>query len=157
LPSAFDQATPSPRFPDPIRLEQGSRIAGLAVGKLFPWYFAIQTACALVALGSGLVLARFARPATRLETFRLVVLVLGLLSVLAGWGLERYVEELRVERNGTTDAVLQQPDSAAGMIAAAESARARFGAWHGVSLLVNFAALGLAGLGLALAGHLAKG
>ena len=61
---------------------------------------------------------------------------------------------LRVPRNELTDAVLQSPAPTAGQVEKAREARATFGKWHGISLLVNFAALGLALLGTVLAAHL---
>ena len=48
LPDVYAKGRPSDQFPDPLRREQGSRAAGAAVGPLFPWYYGIQTGCAVV-------------------------------------------------------------------------------------------------------------
>jgi outer membrane protein assembly factor BamB len=45
---------PSPKFPDPLRKEQGTRAAGHAISPLFDWYFIIQAVCAVVALVTAL-------------------------------------------------------------------------------------------------------
>jgi hypothetical protein len=81
---------------------------------------------------------------------RIATCVVGLAVVLAGWGLERVVHDLRVPRNEKTDAALSQPSGPA--LEAARAARAAFGMWHGISLLANFAALAASGT---LAGLLA--
>src|SRR5262245_24779972 len=58
LPPLYAKA-PSPKdLPDPLRLEQGSRAAGAAVGAVFPVYYAVQAGCAAVALVTALLLAR---------------------------------------------------------------------------------------------------
>src|SRR5205807_9190951 len=49
-PADLERPRPSERFPEPLRKEQGSRIAGVAVGALFPWYYGIQAAGAALAL-----------------------------------------------------------------------------------------------------------
>jgi hypothetical protein len=150
MPPELGREPPSPRFPDPLRLEQGSRLAGVAVGAIFPWYYGIQTGCAVAALLTAIVL----RTRGRLSNVRLIVLALGLLFVLIGWGLERYVEGLREPRNTALDEVLSTDKPTPELIRTAEEARAAFGMWHGISLLDNFTVLALAGVGLALAAHL---
>jgi hypothetical protein len=134
------------------RAEQGSRLGGVAVGAIFPVYFGLQAGCAALAVLTGLGLA--CALGGRLATVRLVVCVLGLLAVLAGWWLEHRVSELREPRNELTDIVLTTPSPTAEQIEQALESRAAFGRWHGISLLVNFATLALALLATALAGHL---
>src|SRR5262245_23763324 len=58
LPAAFDQPSPGEGFPEPLRLEQGTRAAGLAVGSIFPAYYGLQAGCGIVALLTALLLAR---------------------------------------------------------------------------------------------------
>jgi acyl-phosphate glycerol 3-phosphate acyltransferase len=152
LPAAYDKATPSDRFPEPLRLEQGSRAAGAAVGPLFPWFFGVQAACGLLALVTALAWASTQRG--RPHVLRAAVLALALLGVGVGWWLERKVDELRVPRNDYTDEVLRSPAPSADMIQKAGDARAEFGRWHGYSLAVNFLALLLVAVGMALAAQL---
>jgi hypothetical protein len=150
LPDRYARDPPSDRFPDPLRLEQGSRAAGTAVGAIFPWYFRLQTICAVLALVTALSLGG----AGTAQRARVVVLGLGLATVGLGWWLERVVHDLRTERNRATDAALRSGTPSSEQVRAAEEARAAFGRWHGYSLLVNFATLLLAGAALALAAHL---
>jgi acyl-phosphate glycerol 3-phosphate acyltransferase len=152
VPAAYDRARPGDRFPEPLRKEQGARIAGAAVGPLFPWYYGIQTACAAVALVTALSWA--GRKGERVHRVRAWVLAAALVSVGAGWVLERVVEGLRGPRDSLTDDVLATPDPSPADVARAEAARAEFGAWHGVSLLDNFATLALVTVVMALAARL---
>jgi hypothetical protein len=154
VPAAYEREPPGEGFPEPLRREQGSRAFGVAVGSIFPVYFLLQTVCAGLAVLTALGLA-WGRGGG-LNTLRLIVCVLGLATVLGGWWLERGTEDLRGPRNELTDAVVQSPAPTAGQVEAAREARAAFGKWHGISLLVNFAALGLALLGTALAAHLPR-
>jgi hypothetical protein len=153
IPSDFNKPPPDEGLPASLRKEQGSRAFGVAVGAVFPFYFALQTVCAAVAVvtAAGLAWGR----GGKLSTLRVVVCVLGLAAVLGGWGLERYVHQLREPRNDLTDAVLTaRPGATAEQIEKARQARAVFGKWHGISLLVNFTTLGLALAGTVLAAHL---
>jgi hypothetical protein len=129
--------TPPEGFPTPLAREQGSRAAGVAVSGVFPFFFALQTACAVVALATAWMIG---------GSWRKGLCVLGLLLVLSGWGIERWVHHLRFPRNELTDAALADPTPE--KVIQARSARAAFGMWHGISLLVNFAALGVT-MGLA--------
>lgn len=151
VPAEYARPTPPDSgFPDPLRKEQGSRAAGVAVGGIFPTYFALQAGCAGVAVLTALLLALM--HGGRLNGVRLTVCVLGLAAVLAGWWLERKVHELRVPRNELTEKALTA-EASARQIEEAKEARQEFGRWHGISLLVNFATLGLALTATALAGH----
>jgi hypothetical protein len=138
-------------FPDPLEKEQGSRAAGVAVSGIFPFYFFLQTTCSTVAVLTAIWL--FGKRPTTVNRVRLVVCVLGLAAVSAGWWLERKVHHLRDERSTLTDAVLLAPSPTAEQIDDARSARAEFGKWHGISLLANFASLALALVAASLAAH----
>jgi hypothetical protein len=151
LPAAYDRAPPS-GFPDPLRLEQGSRAAGAAVGPLFPWFFGVQAVGGLLALVTALAWASAER--SRAHVLRAAVLALALLGVGVGWWLERKVDYLRVPRNLYTDEVLLGSPPAARLLEAAVDARAEFGRWHGYSLIVNFLTLALVTVGMALAAQL---
>jgi acyl phosphate:glycerol-3-phosphate acyltransferase len=137
LPEAFARESPD-GFPNPLRLEQGSRAAGVAVGGIFPVYYATQAGCGVVALLTALLLAR--GDEGRGDGVRLALCGLALATVLGGWRLERRVTELRVPRNELTDQALASP-SPAGLIDEAREARAEFGRWHGYSLIQNFVTL----------------
>src|SRR5262249_61433025 len=41
LPPEYDRQRPNEKFPEPLRKEQGTRAAGLAVGALFGWYLSL--------------------------------------------------------------------------------------------------------------------
>jgi acyl-phosphate glycerol 3-phosphate acyltransferase len=150
-PAEYLKPPPSDKFPNPLTKEQGSRLAGAAVGPLFPWYFGIQTACALVGLVTALA---WVRRGGRVHRLRAWVLLAALASVGAGWWLDHVVEGLRQPRYDRTDAVLRSPNPSAEQIAAAEAARAEFLAWHGYSLIDNFVTLLLVALALGLAARL---
>jgi hypothetical protein len=152
VPAGYDRPPPSDRFPDPLRKEQGSRIAGATVGPLFPWYFGLQAGCSLVALATAL--AWLGRRGERVQRLRVALLTAALVCVGFGWWLERKVEGLRVSRNDQTDAVLASSTPSPAEVARAEEARRAFGIWHGYSLLDNFATLILVSVGMALTAQL---
>src|SRR6516162_8618717 len=52
----YDGKSPDDAFPEPLRREQGTQAAGVAIHPLFGWYFAIQTVCALLATATALAL-----------------------------------------------------------------------------------------------------
>ncbi len=137
------------RFPDPLRKEQGGRIAGAAVGPMFPPYYALQLVCAALSLLTTLWFGR--GPLNRLRD---LVLLLALLGVCAGWWLEREVEGRRVQRSETSDAVLTSASPTTEQARAAEAARAEFGTWHTYSLFVNFGTLALVTAAMAMAAFL---
>jgi acyl phosphate:glycerol-3-phosphate acyltransferase len=149
-PAEYLKPAPSDKFPNPLTKEQGSRLAGAAVGPLFPWYFGIQTVCALVALVTAL--AWMGRG--RVHRLRAGVLGAALVAVGVGWWLEQVVEGLRKPRYALTDAVLQSPHPSDADVTAAEEARAKFLAWHNCSLIDNFVILLLVALALGLAARL---
>jgi hypothetical protein len=139
-------------FPNPVRLEQGSRTAGFAVSAIFPVYYGLQWGCGIVALITALGIARLA--AGRGHRWRIALCVLALATVGLGWWLEMVVSELREPRNELTDAVLSNPDRTQDQIDRALAARAAFGRWHGYSLMQNFATLALVTVLTGMAGHL---
>jgi hypothetical protein len=149
-PEEFGHPPLGEGFPDPTRLEQGSRAAGAAVGRIFPVYFPLQAGCAAVALLTALGLGGPRR-------VRLAFCLLGLLVVLGGWWLEERVAALRVPRNDLTDVVLRTPIPSEEQLEAAREARATFGRWHFYSLAANFAALAVAAVVCGLAPHTGPG
>jgi hypothetical protein len=152
VPEMF-QREPSPEgFPEPLRLEQGSRAAGVAVGRIFPVYYGLQLGCGIVALITALGIARAAEG--RGHRWRVGLCVLALATVGLGWWLEGMVTELRVPRNERTDAVLTASAPTSEQVKEAQDARAEFGKWHGFSLMQNFATLALVTVVTALAGCL---
>lgn len=143
LPVAPLYAGPSPGdgFPEPLRLEQGSRAAGVAVSRIFPFFYALQTACALTATATALLLAR--QDVGAHPRWRSWLCLAALVTVLGGWWLEIRVRELRDPRNQLTDQALATSPPSPERLAEARDARAAFGRWHGYSLLQNFLTLGL--------------
>ena len=147
LPPIYAQPSPGPGFPDPLRLEQGSRAAGVAVGRVLPVYYALQAGCGAVALLTALLLARSSEGGA--HRWRVALALVALLTALGGWWLEGEVSRLRGPRNALTDEVLKMTSPPPEKVEQARKARATFGTWHGYSLVQNFATLGLvAGLTL---------
>jgi hypothetical protein len=123
----------------PLTKEQGTRLAGIAVSPMFPQYFALQGACGLVALITAWGWSR-SYPG-RVHRVRFGVIAVGVLLVLAGWPLVAKIEALRFARYASDEAV-------------AGPARAAFGLWHTVSLLLNLAVWILVAVALGLAARL---
>jgi glycerol-3-phosphate acyltransferase PlsY len=149
---AFEKEHPGPQFPEPLRREQGSRLAGAVVTPQFPWYFGIQAGCAIVA--SVTALAWASRPGGRVHRLRALVLVLALGTVALGGWLGSVVDDLRGPRNELSDKVLTSNAPSTEDVQAAAAARARFGMWHGISMLQNVVTLLLVAVALALAAWL---
>jgi hypothetical protein len=152
VPAMFQHAPPSGAFPNPLRLEQGSRAAGVAVSRIFPVYYGLQLGCGIVALLTAVCISRAVEG--RGHPWRNVLCVLALATVALGWWLERKVSELRIPRNELTDAVLTASSPTSEQVTEAEAARAEFGRWHGYSLMQNFATLFLVTVVTAMSGHL---
>jgi glycerol-3-phosphate acyltransferase PlsY len=150
VPPALEKSPPSPKFPEPLRKEQGSRIAGAAVGPMFLPYYLLQVVCGV--LGVGTALAWFGRGGV--HRWRVLVLVLALAEAGAGWWLAGEVERLRDERSKMSDAVLVNTAPSAEQIEAADEARANFGVWHTYSLFANFGTLALVTAAMAMAAAL---
>ncbi len=136
---AYDQPSPGPGFPDPLRLEQGSRAAGVAVARILPVCYGLQIGCGLVALLTALILARGTEGGA--HKWRSGLAAVALLTALAGWWLEGEVSRLREPRNTLTDALLTTTSPPAEQVEGARLARATFGTWHGYSLIQNFTTL----------------
>jgi acyl-phosphate glycerol 3-phosphate acyltransferase len=115
---------------------QASQLSGIAVSNIFPWYFLLQGVCGLLALATTFRIG-VSKPFSRLEIWRLVVLVAGVATVLIAFPLSQKIEGLRAAR-ATGD----------------EAARAAFASWHLVSLLLNFVTVTLAGVALGMAAFL---
>lgn len=149
---AYDGPSPDPTFPEPLRREQGTRAAGVAIGPMFKWYFGIQAVCGLLALATALAFYRAG--AARVHRLRVGVLILALLTVALGWWLERVVNDLRVPRNGTFDMMVSQSPPRAEDIARAVAARQDFVRWHLYSLGLNMLTVLLVTVGMAQAAYL---
>src|SRR5579871_1059626 len=149
---AYDGNSPDPVFPEPLRKEQGTRAAGVAIDPLFHWYFGIQAVCALLATAT----ASSWRPmnAGRIHSVRAVLLLAALLTVALGWWLERVVEDLRGPRNSTFDAMVSQSPPQAEDVRAAVEARKAFARWHLASLGVNMVTVLLVTIAMAQAAYL---
>jgi glycerol-3-phosphate acyltransferase PlsY len=138
-PSQPDKQHPSSQAEEKLGKEQGSRIAGTAVGPIFRPYFILQVACGLLAGLSALTW--FARGGS--HKFRTIIILLALGGASAGWWLEQKVEALREERSTAAEAVLTSKAPTAEQKQADESARANFGTWHAYSLFANLGSLAL--------------
>ncbi|GIW78890.1 MAG: hypothetical protein KatS3mg105_0697 [Gemmatales bacterium] len=101
----------------------GTRLAGAAVAPLFPWLFLLQGVCGFVAVLTALYWSK--RQPDKINRLRVVIALLALLTVVAGWPLAVKVGELRSQR--------YSPDPAV-----AGPANQAFGTWHAASLLLNF-------------------
>jgi acyl-phosphate glycerol 3-phosphate acyltransferase len=126
LPADFDKSA-------------GTRLAGATIAPIFPAYFALQGICGLLSLITAYGFTR-GGPTRRIHRVRFWVILLAMLTVVAGWPLEQKVSELRLLRN--------EGDPAA---------RASFGAWHTASLFLNFATIGLVTAAMAMAASLPSG
>ena len=154
-PAWFPQAAEYAKTEPDLKLsgpkEQGSRAFGAAVGPLFAWYFLLQGACAFVALGTALGWSRFGR----LHRVRVWLLGAALLLAMVGWPIERYVTDLRIERNAVTDSYLSADSARADELRPQViDARSRFFVWHQVSLFSSLATVVLVIAATALAGQL---
>jgi acyl-phosphate glycerol 3-phosphate acyltransferase len=125
-------------LPDSFQKKDGTQLAGLAVGPVFPWYYLVQGACAVLAL---LTAWPWSESNTRIHRWRFIVLTLALVSVVVAWPIANKVIDLRPAR--------YDPDSAK-----AASADAEFLKWHGYSLMANFVTLGLVTAAMALASRM---
>ncbi len=149
-PPQLEKAAPTPRFPTPLRKEQGSRIAGLAVGPMFLPYYVAQLVCGAVALLTAVALGQSGRR----EKIRIFLLVLAIAGAFVGWRLEGEVERLREQRSATSEALLLSTSPSEQQRHAADEARATFATWHGYSLLANFCTFALVTGAMAMAAFL---
>ena len=152
VPPPFQRDPLGEGFPDPTRKEQGSRAFGVAVGKLFPFYYGLQLACGVAALVTALAMARSGEG--RGHGWRIALCALALATVGLGWWLETVVADLRGPRDKLTDDVLIASHPTPELLERARAARAAFGRWHGYSLMQNFTTLALVAVLTGLAAHL---
>jgi hypothetical protein len=118
----------------------GTRLAGAAVGPIFPWYYLVQGICGLLALATASAWTR-AEPRQTVHRVRFLILVLALATVVAGWPVSQKVTELRLDRYSADTAV-------------AASANEAFMTWHTYSLILNLVTVVLVTVALALAAQL---
>jgi acyl-phosphate glycerol 3-phosphate acyltransferase len=158
-PAGFEKELESPQFPKPLAKEQGRRLFGAAVGALFPWYFGIQTVCAVLALATAWPWGN--RPAAKVHRVRRLILAGALLTVGVSWWLDWEVNCRGEKRTQASDAVLvalrDRSSAPSNLVQEADAARAAFQRWHNYSLLANFATLLLVTVGMALTAHLPAG
>lgn len=154
LPTEYAKEPPSKEFPDPLRQEQGSRVAGAAVGPMFSWYYGIQAVCGILALATAYSFCCAPASPGTVHKVRTAVLLLGVVSVGVGWWLEREVEARRIPRNELSDEVLKSAAPTPEQVQKASDARADFGRWHLYSLMVNFLTIILVTIAMALAAQL---
>ena len=130
--------------------EQGTRAAGYAIGPMFVWYFALQGVCGFIALATALPFAKLPSPIHR---WRVNLLIAALAFVLIGWPLEQYVSNLRLPRNQTTEAYLQDRlnETKTEMM---KDARRDFLLWHSASSVVNLLTIVCVTAAMAMAGNL---
>ncbi len=126
--------------PSDFDKEMGTRLAGVAVAPLFDWYFPLQIICGFLAIMTGLTFSQ-AEPGRRVHRRRNLILLFATAAAVIGWLVADYVGGLRLERYSPNEIV-------------AESAKAAFAAWHGISLTLNMVAIGLVTVAMALVGHL---
>lgn len=114
--------------------ESGTRLAGVAVAPMFPWYYALQGACGLLAVATAL---SWTKPGRGVHKLRSALLVTALLTVFVGWPLVQKVSDLRIARYALDPAI-------------SADARAAFGGWHAASLLLNLITIALVTVAMAL-------
>ena len=126
--------------PTDFNKEMGTRLAGVAVGPLFDWYFPLQIICGFLAILSGLTFSQ-AEPSRRVHRWRNLILLLATATAVTSWLVAGHVAQLRLERYSADQTI-------------AESAKAVFAYWHGISLLLNIITMGLVTVAMALATQL---
>jgi hypothetical protein len=132
---AYDGPAGNAIFPEPLRREQGSRAAGVAIDPLFKWYFGIQAVCGLLTAATALAWCRAG--AARRHRLRAGILLVALATVAVGWWLERTVDQMREPRNATFDRMVSNSPPHPEDVSAAADARATFVRWHLYSLILN--------------------
>jgi acyl-phosphate glycerol 3-phosphate acyltransferase len=110
--------------------ELGNRLAGAAVGPIFPRYFLLQAVCAVIAVGAAIGWA--VRYRCRVNTVHAFLLLAAVVLLAIGWPVNRIVSDLRMTRYES------------------DAARAAFATWHFVSLFANMGTLTLISPALAL-------
>jgi acyl phosphate:glycerol-3-phosphate acyltransferase len=120
--------------------EQGTRLAGRVVGAVFPSYFLMQILCGVVALIPALTWWRTC-VTDRANRWRCYLLLAGLTLALAGAWLEQKVHDLQGRRHTAVESYLKSQTPTEATIKDMQAARKWFGMWHGISVLVNYAAI----------------
>jgi acyl phosphate:glycerol-3-phosphate acyltransferase len=149
---AYDDYRPDLVFPQPLRKEQGTRAAGVAISPLFAWYFGIQAVCSLLASATAFAWCR--ANAGRVHRIRAGILLAALATVALGWWLDRVVEDKRIPRNRTFDAMVSLSPPRDEDVRAAVSARKDFIQWHLYSLGLNMVTVLLVTIAMAQAANL---
>lgn len=150
-PAELERNPPSPQFPNPLRKEQGSRLAGEALGPMFIWYYSLQLACGILVLVTALGWVIFPG---KVHKVRLALVLLAFAGAGLGWWMERKVHDYRTERNRASDVVLTTAMPSSDAIREADEARKKFGQWHGYSLIANFFTLAMVTGAMVLAGKM---
>ena len=127
-------------LPSEMHVEQGTQLAGIAVGPVFPWYFLIQGICGLFVVATALNWTR-SRPNARVNRVRFYIAALALATVIVAWPLGQRVEVLRMARYAADSSV-------------AQAAKESFATRHLASLLLNFITMILVTVIMALAAWL---
>jgi acyl-phosphate glycerol 3-phosphate acyltransferase len=127
-------------LPESFTKEQGTQLAGLAVGPIFPWYFLLEGICGLLTVATALSWYGTESQAA-VHKVRFYVLTLALVTVVVGWPIAQKVSTLRAARY-VADPVL------------AAAARTDFATWHLYSLLLNLVTVALVTVAMALAARL---
>jgi glycerol-3-phosphate acyltransferase PlsY len=120
--------------------EQGLRLFGMAVGPMFPLYFALQGVCGLIALITAW--GWMTSNTDRVHRVRVMLIAGAMAFVLLGVLLSGKVEELRLARDLAVDGT------------AHAAAKSVFTLWHLISLLVNFVVIVLVAAATVLAARL---
>lgn len=150
--NAYDGPAPAQGLPDPLRKEQGTRAAGVALTPLFHWYFRIQAVCALLAAATAFSWRRLG--IGRTHRLRAAVLLAALVTVGLGWWMERVIGDLREPRNRAFDAMVRHSPPKDDDVRAALEARRAFTRWHFYSLGVNMATVLLVSFAMVQAAYL---
>jgi acyl-phosphate glycerol 3-phosphate acyltransferase len=127
-------------LPATFSKDDGTQLAGLAVGPIFPWYFLLQGVCGVLALATAMAWTN-REPSRKIHRIRFVVIIAALTTVLGHWPLAQKVSALRSARYAA-DAAL------------AAAAKADFAYWHLCSLFLNFVTIALVGVAVALTANL---
>jgi acyl-phosphate glycerol 3-phosphate acyltransferase len=123
-------------FPHKFDKEEASRLAGIALDPVFPRYFILQGACAVLALSAAIPWKR-AKPGARLHRWRCYFLIAALLGIIVGWPIAAKAGALRSARYAADPAV-------------AAAANEDFPKWHSYSLLLNFVTVAFVSASVAL-------
>ena len=123
-------------LPSALTRENGTQLAGLAIGPIFPWYFLLEGVCGVLTVVTALAWLR-AEPHSVVHKVRFYLLGVALATVVLGWPIAQQVSIFRAAR--------YDPDPVL-----AEAARAQFATWHLYSLALNLFTLALVTVAMAL-------